>query len=348
MRLFFILLLAMLINSCHSKNDKIAVTNPHNIAPPISKINGITLVATRNPIDSSHITPLKNYHANYAKIVPYAWMESLEKPQVNYDEERGWWGEKPDGVKKTIALMKAQKLDIFLKPQIWIGHGDYTGNIRLKNEADWKLLEDTYTDYIMRFVKIAAREEVALFCIGTELDSFVELRPQYWDKLIIEIRKIYKGKITYAGNWDSYKKVHFWNQLDYIGVDAYFPISKEKTPNDIAIKVAWKKWVTELEMLSRKLDKKILFAEYGYISADYAGEEPWKNAGDDRLENQPAQAILLQGLYDAVWHQEWFAGGFLWKHHAEDSRHYDFKKRFTTQGKEGEKVVAANYLKFSY
>ncbi|GAL76438.1 hypothetical protein JCM19275_1180 [Nonlabens ulvanivorans] len=240
--------------------------------------------------------------------------------------------------------MNDQNLDVLLKPQIWIGRGSYTGEINLKTEDDWKVLEDSYTDYIMKFVNIAASENVAMFCIGTELDSFVELRPPILDQLIHKIRSIYKGKLTYAGNWDSYKNVHFWEQLDYIGVDAYFPVSKEKTPHPLTIQESWKKWVDELSTLSRKLNKKILFAEYGYISADYAGLEPWKNAGEDRLENQKAQAILLQGLYDAVWKEEWFAGGFLWKHHAEDSRHRDFSKRFTTQGKEGEKVVAKNYL----
>ncbi|KEZ92844.1 glycoside hydrolase family 113 [Nonlabens ulvanivorans] len=333
MRSLFYLLLLVTITSCNGQDLQ-----------KEEKINGITLVATRNPIDSTGITPIKNYNANYAVIVPYAWMRSLEEPQVNYEEERGWWGEKPTGVKATIKHMNDQNLDVLLKPQIWIGRGSYTGEINLKTEDDWKVLEDSYTDYIMKFVNIAASENVAMFCIGTELDSFVELRPQYWDQLIHKIRSIYKGKLTYAGNWDSYKNVHFWEQLDYIGVDAYFPVSKEKTPHPLTIQESWKKWVDELSTLSRKLNKKILFAEYGYISADYAGLEPWKNAGEDRLENQKAQAILLQGLYDAVWKEEWFAGGFLWKHHAEDSRHRDFSKRFTTQGKEGEKVVAKNYL----
>lgn len=336
MRSILYILLVISISSCNAQ-EKISD----------KKINGITLVATRNPIDANGIKRLKDYNANHAKIVPYAWMKSLEQPKVNYEEERGWWGEKPKGVKETIRLMNEQGLKVFLKPQIWIGHGDYTGNIHLKSEEDWKILEDSYTYYIMKFAHIAATENVAMFCIGTELDSFVKLRPQYWDNLINEIRKIYKGKITYAANWDSYKRVHFWNQLDFIGVDAYFPMSEEKTPTAVVIKESWVKWQSELSTLSRKLDKKILFTEYGYISADYAGLEPWKNAGEDRLENQKAQAVLLQGMYDAVWSQPWFAGGFLWKHHAEGSRHRNFSKRFTTQGKEGETVVAANYLKFT-
>lgn len=171
MRSLFYLLLLVTITSCNGQDLQ-----------KEEKINGITLVATRNPIDSTGITPIKNYNANYAVIVPYAWMRSLEEPQVNYEEERGWWGgEKPTGVKATIKHMNDQNLDVLLKPQIWIGRGSYTGEINLKTEDDWKVLEDSYTDYIMKFVNIAASENVAMFCIGTELDSFVELRPpQYW------------------------------------------------------------------------------------------------------------------------------------------------------------------------
>lgn len=335
MRYLFYFLLVLSLSACNAQEPQ-----------PESKINGITLVATHNPIDTTGIKPLTSYNASHAKIVPYAWMKSLEEPQVYYDEERGDWGEKPHGVKETIKLMHEQNLQVFLKPQLWIGRGSYTGEIALKSDEDWKTLEDSYTDYIMRFVKIAASEKVSMFCIGTELDSFVKLRPQYWDQLIKEVRKIYNGKITYASNWDSYKYVHFWEQLDYIGVDAYFPVSTEKTPQLHTVQESWKKWEDDLSTLSRKHNKQILFAEYGYVSADYAGLEPWKNAGEDRLENQAAQAILLQGLYNAVWNKEWFAGGFLWKHHAEKSRRRGYEKRFTTQEKEGQKVVAENYLKF--
>jgi hypothetical protein len=35
-------------------------------------------------------------------------------------------------------------------------------------------------------------------------------RPKYWQELILEIRKVYKGKLTYAANWDEFKRVPFW------------------------------------------------------------------------------------------------------------------------------------------
>lgn len=343
--LLFVCFIALI--SCENKNQQVAILTKkvENNVVLNDKINGITLVATHNPIESTAITPIVNFNANYAVIVPYAWMKSLDQPQVYYNEERGDWGEKPHGVKKTTVLMKQQQLKVLLKPHLWIGRGAYTGDIDLKSEADWKILENSYTDYIMRFVNIAAQENIEIFCIGTELDSFVTLRPQFWDQLISKIRKDYKGKLTYAANWDNYDDVHFWEQLDYIGVDAYFPVSEEKTPSILTVKESWKKWKVDLSTLSRKRNKKILFTEYGYISADYAGKEPWKNAGEDRAINEEAQAVLYQGLYESLWNEEWMAGGFIWKYHAEESRWRGYEKRFTPQDKMAQDVITNYYGK---
>ena len=104
----------------------------------------------------------------------------------------------------------------------------------------------------------------------------------------------------------------------------------------------WKKWMDELSTLSRKHNKKILFAEYGYVSADYAGKEPWLTADESRESNEEAQMHLLQAQYDLVWKQDWFAGGFLWKHHSETGRR-GFVKRFTPQEKLAQRTVSDAY-----
>jgi hypothetical protein len=52
-----------------------------------------------------------------------------------------------------------------------------------------------------------------LFCFGTELGNAIAKRPQYWSQLIVKIRKIYTGKLTYAANWDDFDKVPFGRNL---------------------------------------------------------------------------------------------------------------------------------------
>ena len=331
-----ILALAIIISSCGDGQQ-----------PKESEtvINGITFVATSNPIDSTAIKPLKTkYNANHAAVIPYAMMRDLSNPEIIFDSERQWWGEKTEGATKTIQMMQDLGINVMLKPQIWIWHGEYTGHIKLTTEEQWQQLETGYERYIMAYAQLAQDTQVSLFCVGTELESFVAARPAYWNKLIAKIKAVYKGKLTYASNWDSYALVPFWEQLDYIGVDAYFPMCDLKTPSVVNVQASWKKWKAGMSSLSRKRNKPILFTEYGYISADYAGVQPWKDAKEEHEINEEAQRILLETMYEEVWNEDWFAGGYLWKHHTEFGRR-GLEKQFTTQDKIAETTVKKQYSK---
>ncbi len=310
--------------------------------PPQSIIKGISFVATRSAMTDAMVQPLIDYNATHVAVHPYGFIRGLENPEVLHNSDRQWYGERVQGTRQSIKKFKQAGLKVMLKPQLWIGRGIYTGTIDLKNDEEWKILENSYEQFILSFAQVAQETNSDLFCIGTELESFVKARPAYWDQLIIKIKAIYKGPLTYAANWDSYPDVTFWKQMDFIGVDAYFPVSNEKTPQISQIKSGWEKWARDLQQISNRYEKKILFTEYGYVSADYAGKEPWQNAGDERAVNEAAQYNLLKAQYELIWNQEWFAGGFLWKHHAEPSRH-GFEKRFTPQEKKAAQLVTDVY-----
>src|SRR5690606_41666481 len=80
---------------------------------------------------------------------------------------------------------------------------------------------------------------VELLCIGTELKQSVAHRPLFWKNLIVEVREIFGGKLTYASNWDSYTVPRFWSDLDYIGINAYFPLIESQHPDRSALSRAW-------------------------------------------------------------------------------------------------------------
>jgi hypothetical protein len=324
-----------LLVSCNAQDDQAVIP---------STIKGVSFVAMREAMTSVQAQEVKGYNANFVAVHPYGFMRDVDNPTVMYNSDRQWQGERVDGTRESIEQFHRQGLRVMLKPQIWIGRGMYTGTIQLKTDADWKMLEDSYEKFILAFAQVAQETNTELYCIGTELESFALARPDYWQQLIRKIKEIYKGKLTYAANWDSYSQVPFWTQMDYIGVDAYFPVSDQITPDIATATAGWKQWKMDLSNLSLEYDKKILFTEYGYVSADYAGREPWKNADESRAKNMQAQQNLLQAQYDAVWNEDWHAGGFLWKHHGEKSMR-GFGKRFTTQEKPAEKAVREFYGK---
>ena len=67
-----------------------------------------------------------------------------------------------------------------------------------------------------------------------------------------------------------------------------------------------------MESFAEKLNKKVLFTEYGYQSTDYTTHEPW-NFSKEKKVNLVAQTNALTALYNQFWKEDWFAGGFLWK-----------------------------------
>lgn len=309
------------------------------------KINGISFVASNSEITNKAIEPVISVNANWVTLMPYGFMKSESEKIISYNSKRQWINERKEGIEATAKLFKEKKLKIMLKPQIWIPKGGFTGNIKMKSEDDWVDFEENYEKFILFYAKIAQDCKCELFCIGTEMNSFVTTRPKYWNDLITKIKKVYAGKITYAENWDSYKKVPFIEKIDYIGIDAYFPLDSSKTPTLKSIEDSWKPLKKEMQSLTKKYNKKILFTEYGYQSKDYATFEPWDHS-KKRIVNLIAQETALQAIYNQFWKETWFAGGFLWKwydNHSEAGGLND--SDYTVQNKPSEKIVRKYYMK---
>jgi hypothetical protein len=310
-----------------------------------SKINGLSFVASNREISTKAIEPVISINANWVTLMPFAFMKSTSDTTIVYNDKRQWWGERKEGIEKTALSFHKKNIKIMLKPQIWIARGDFTGHIKMASEKKWLALESNYEKFIIDYAKIAEATRSEIFCIGTELNMFVSNRPTFWSKLINKIRKVYKGKITYAENWDTYKNVTFLAELDYIGIDAYFPLNAEKTPSIKAISTAWKPLKKELASISKKYNRKILFTEFGYQSKDFTAKEPWDHASNSAI-NLKAQENSLAVLFASFWNQDWFAGGFLWKwydNHEEAGGVSD--SDYTVQNKPAEKIVKTFYSK---
>lgn len=311
---------------------------------PEQKVNGISFVANRSPVDSSHVAPVLDINANYAAVMPFGFVPALDKAQIVYNTDRQWYGETREGGRNYVAQLHNKGIDVMLKPQIWIRRGEFTGYLKMETEEEWLALEQSYRDFIMDYATLAQEENAAIFCIGTELEQFVVNRPAFWQQLIKDIKKVYKGKLTYAANWDEYKRTPFWQELDYIGIDAYFPVCDDQTPTvDCAIE-GWTKWKEEISAFAKAQQRKVLFTEYGYRSVDYTGKEPWRSDRSMTQVNLDAQANVTKALYEAVWDEEWMAGGFLWKwfiHH--DRVGGPENSQFTPQNKPAQDIVKEYY-----
>jgi hypothetical protein len=214
----------------------------------------------------------------------------------------------------------------------------------MNTEADWKLLEESYSLFILEYAQLAEEVNAEVFCIGTELEEFVKNRSEYWSLLIKEIRAIYSGKLTYAANWDEFWRTPFWTEVDYIGIDAYFPVSKMQTPTIEDCIKGWEKHKQGLKEFSENLNRPILFTEYGYRSVDYTGKEPWRYDRSMTTVNLEAQNNATKALFDTVWKEDWFAGGYLWKWFIDHDKVGGLENnQFTPQNKPVEEIIKSHY-----
>ena len=331
--LFLIVFLMLCLSSCSGQ---------------VSKINGISFVASNEAISDKHITPITKIHANYVAIMPFGFIKDLKHPTIIFNTQRQWFGETNMGVKQYVNELKKKQLKVMLKPQIWIWHGEYTGHLKMDTENDWKMLENSYTTFILEYATLAQSLKVELLCIGTELEQFVKNRPSYWNHLIKEIKKKYKGKLTYSSNWDEYTRVPFWKALDYIGVDAYFPINEGKTPTVADCKKGWKITKNTLKNTSTQFNKPILFTEFGYRSVDYTAKEPWKSDRNMNTVNLQGQVNATQAIFELFWNEDWFAGGFVWKwFHNHEQSGGQKNAQFTPQNKPVEKLIEQHYKTYN-
>ncbi len=308
------------------------------------KVNGLSFVASPEAISDFHTKPVVEVGANYTAIMPFGFMRELDHPEIIHNTGKQWFGETRAGAKQYIEELRKKEIKIMIKPQIWVWNGEFTGKIKMSSEENWKALETTYSKFILEYAVLAQETQAEIFCIGTELENFIKERPEYWHQLIREIRTIYEGKLTYAANWDEFKRTPFWNDVDYIGVDAYFPVSPKQTPTIEECKAGWQKHKNLIKTLSETHNKPVLFTEYGYRSMDYTGKEPWESDHTIKTLNFEGQSNATQALFEEFWNEDWFAGGFVWKwfyNHEKSGGEND--NQFTPQNKPVEGVIQSFY-----
>ena len=304
----------------------------------IEKIKGISFVASSTPIGKKDIAPIISINANWVTLMPFGFVSQNGK--VKYNSKWQWWGERTEGLAKTVELCQKSGLKIMIKPQIWMMHS-YTGDLKYAEEEDWVKFENSYKAFILDFLDVAIKYKVDLFCIGTEWREFVKARPNFWKKLIYIVRAKYKGEITYAANWDDYETVSFWDKLDVVGIDGYFPISYSAKPTLKELVAGWTIHKNKLALFAKKIDKQILLTEIGYRSMTGATMKPWEHSTSGKYSEE-IQNFAYKALFKVLWNEKWFRGMFIWKwYHNHIKQGGEGNIDFTPQNKPAEKTIRA-------
>ena len=216
----------------------------------------------------------------------------------------------------VIRAAHSRGLRVFLMPFVFVrdkSAGSWRGAIAPTDPDVWW---SAYESYILKYARLAQRERVETFAVGSELKSMVHEEAR-WRALIKAVRRDYEGQLVYSANWDNYTQVGFWDELDVIGLNGYFSLSRTYRPDLETLRSAWQIVRRRLMDWAGGLARPILLTEVGYRSSVIAPAEPWSHfdmpaaAPDVQLKCFEAFYSTwsaeggLQGLY--VWN--WFGDG---------------------------------------
>jgi hypothetical protein len=363
---FYLALAAYLLTSCdHQLGTSIQISSS-------DKHRGVCWVGGPYEISESEVQEIASKGVNWISQTPFGWQRAYDQPYISDNREaktRGfdpWWGESDAGLIKTTSLAKAHGIKTILKPHIWLSDqsGKWRGEISMSTNEDWQTWFQEYEDFILHYAQLAEAHQMDMFCIGTELHQTAMLREEDWRQLIAKIRLIYSGPLTYAANFSGeYQDIQFWDALDYIGVQGYFPLTDREEPSLEELQEGWKKPMKQLGAFSEKYKKPILFTEIGYKSTKDAGISPWtwpqRLSKEERAlhYSEETQALLYEAMMQEVMKAPFMAGIHLWKWFPNYQKRLETMKNrqsstsfydidFTPQGKKAETVMTKWFYEF--
>ncbi len=288
------------------------------------------------PVDS-----IIKSNIEWVAVLPYFYQEDELTTTISSRIEPGKWTRRDSVYMDGINKLHQHGVRVFLKPHLWVGSG-WRSNIKLPTRGHWDTWFESYKKIILHYAQLAEATGVEMLCIGTELRTSITEQPELWSFLITQIRQVYSGKLTYAANWDEeLEKVTFWGQLDYIGVQAYFPLTSTNNPSLEQIKTGWQPHIQRLKALAKRYNKTVLFTEVGYKNQANATIRPWEwGSAFTRLHTKKSnktQQLAFQAMYAELWDKPWFAGSYIWQ--------WVDSPEFAIKGKPAQNTIAKWYAK---
>ncbi|MBN2528497.1 MAG: hypothetical protein JXR76_19065 [Deltaproteobacteria bacterium] len=281
--------------------------------PPVQK--GVALGLFRQEPNWNYndfVLEIKQLGASHVAIVVSNYMKTSEHHEI-YDLKGYTTPMKT--VEKTIAQVKKAGMEVFLFPILRVedkSNGGWRGTLK---PSDSDAFFENYTQYVLRYAEVAAKHNVTLFSIGSEL-STMDVHTDKWRAIIRAVRAVYPGKITYSANWDHYDKVEFFDDLDFLGVTGYFQLADKRLPieNNPPLEMlvhSWREVYFRLMRWQHKFDKPLIFTEVGYLSQKGAAAAPWAEGANETVDLE-IQRRCYEAFIRVVDNSDTVAGAYFW------------------------------------
>lgn len=225
-------------------------------------------------------------------------------------------------IQDAINEIHALGMNVMLKPMVDVDTGAWRGTIDPVGTANVNAWFSSYQTFLDSMATIAQQNinTVKLFSVGCEYND-MEQYTSNWTSVISSVRSIYSGKLTYAANWSEngqgmggYQNISWWNQLDEVGIDAYFPLSNTTDPSEATLQASWSNLATNINSWRQNAgltNKNVVFTEVGYQAQAATSENP-AGTSVNTAQDIPAQANCYQALLSVMSVEPWWDGAFWW------------------------------------
>jgi hypothetical protein len=255
---------------------------------------------------------------NAISITPFGRIWSLHSTEILMDFEAPY----PDNraaVSEMIRQAKARGLQVLVIPHLWVESGGWRGEIDPGSDERWAAYQESYRRFVLAWARDAQRAGADALSIGVECKSWSGRFGEYWSALIAELRTAFHGKLTYSANWDEAEDVGFWDQLDWIGVNAFYPLAAHDDASDEEYRQGAGAALDRLGGLARTLQKPVVLIEIGYTTRKNAAVQPWLWPDDMQnvIVDEREQARALAALAGAAASREFVHGLYVWRYYAD-------------------------------
>jgi len=248
---------------------------------------------------------------NAVSLTPFTYMRSPNKAtQLPFSQRTG--AENDESVIHAATTARRLGMAVMIKPHMWI-HGSWPGAVEMGDADEWARFFDYYWRWIRHYAVLAEMYDLELLCAGVEMSQTTVGHEPEWREIFARLRRIYKGRITYAANWgEEVENVTFWDSLDFVGVNCYYPLSDVAQPSDAQLQLGVESALDRIDEVARRNGKRVLITEVGFTSSPTPWVKPyernWRSAPDEEAQVRCYRAFV-RGLAG----RSAYAGVYWWK-----------------------------------
>ena len=194
------------------------------------------------------------------------------------------------------------------------------------------------TQVLLPLASLGASAGLDVLDVGSELQS-LEGDTAAWLNVISHVRGVYSGALTFSTNW-GHPFPAFGGSLNFLGIDAFYPLSAPVNANVAQLVAAWQPWLNQAAQIRTTWGKPVVFTELGTTSQVGSFVQPW-NWNNHQPVSLETQRLYYQAACQAA--RPFKIGLFWWAYNFDPLTSPSTDPGYDPQGKPAESEIARCY-----